>query len=554
MRFKTIWLGALCALLLITAASPAALAEDSLPQDAVLLTFDGDQVLSDGQAVPQDDDSAAVYTAHDIVYYESGHDFTYGEGTQADEHDPAEAAAHTVVHITRPGTYVLRGTLDLGQIAVDLGKDADEDPQAVVTLLLDGVNVTCTVAPAVIFYNVYECDPDGESGYEPDLSGAGARVVIADGSENTVSGSYVARIYKSYTLNDAGTAVTDSKKLHKYDGAFYSKMSMTVSGGPECSGVLNIHAENEGLDTEMHLTIDGGIIHIFSGNDGINCNEDDISVVTVNGGELTIAVEGGTGEGDGIDSNGWLVINSGTVTAQACSSSMDSGLDSACGVLLNGGMVTATGNMLDPLTPSDQCCAVFSFPRRQDPGVRYALTGADGTEYMTFTPDNSFTYLAMSCPALTDGESCQLTADGDALMVASGGGMGMTRPGGFVPQIAGPGPQLPNGQDPGAAPEPLDGQAPADAPEPPDGQDPGAAPEPPDGQDPGDAPEPPDGQAPDAAPELPNGQDPDDAPEPPDGQAPQSPADGSQPTQGDAQAADSFTLSPGLNSFTVSLS
>ena len=62
---------------------------------------------------------------------------------------------------------------------------------------------------------------------------------------------------------------------------------------------------------------------ITSGNDGINTNEDGVSVTTVNGGVLTIDVDGATGEGDGIDSNGWLVINGGTVIAAACGSSQD---------------------------------------------------------------------------------------------------------------------------------------------------------------------------------------------------------------------------------------
>ena len=51
-----------------------------------------------------------LHTAHDIVCYESGRDFTYGEGTEADEHTAEEAEAHTVVHITQPGTYALSGT------------------------------------------------------------------------------------------------------------------------------------------------------------------------------------------------------------------------------------------------------------------------------------------------------------------------------------------------------------------------------------------------------------------------------------------------------------
>ena len=89
--------------------------------------------------------------------YLAGQGITYGAGSEADEHTQAEADAHTVVHITRSGTYRISGRLSAGQIAVDLGEGAEKDSSAVVTLILDGADVTCTVAPAIIFYRVFEC-------------------------------------------------------------------------------------------------------------------------------------------------------------------------------------------------------------------------------------------------------------------------------------------------------------------------------------------------------------------------------------------------------------
>lgn len=150
--------------------------------DATSIVLSDDGVTVDGEAAPTDE-TAAVYTAHDIVYYEAGRDFTYGEGTEADEHTAEEAAAHTVVHITQPGTYAVSGTLSAGQIAVDLGEDAEDDLSAVVTLILNGVDITCTVAPAVIFYSVYECGSTDEdtAAATVDTSAAGANVLIADG-------------------------------------------------------------------------------------------------------------------------------------------------------------------------------------------------------------------------------------------------------------------------------------------------------------------------------------------------------------------------------------
>ena len=392
------------------------------------------KITVDGQEVTNDA-TQAVYSANDIVFYLAGQDFTYGEGEKSDEHEQSEADAHTVVHITKPGRYVLSGKLSLGQIAINLGEEAEADPAAVVTLILNGVDITCKVAPAIIFYNVYEpfADVTEETATKDvDTSKAGANVIIADGSKNSVNGSYVAKIYKSVELNSDGTEIVDSKKLHKYDAAFYSKQTMNINGEKKGNGELNIKAENEGLDSELHLTINGGIINITSGNDGINTNEDNVSVTTINGGALNIICDGSTGEGDGIDSNGWLVINGGTVTAQACASSADAGIDSDKGIYINGGKVIASGNMLDHIAGGNQTYAVFSFASRQKSNETYTLKNSKGKVIGEYAPLNAFTYLIIAGDELTPDDytfwqgKTQLAANKSGGM--QGGMMGGFRP------------------------------------------------------------------------------------------------------------------------------
>jgi len=445
----------------IAKETEAAEKPSAVMEGAVMIELSDDGITVDGEAI-SDDTEDAVYAANDIVYYEEGKDFTYGEGTEADEHSKEEADTHTVVHITKPGTYAVSGKISAGQIAVDLGEDAEEDPEAVVTLILNGVDIQCSVAPGVIFYNVYECcetDEDTAS-KDVDTSAAGANVVIADGTENNVNGSYVARIYKSVELNEEGTEVVDSKKLHKYDAAFYSKMTMNMDGGAEGTGVLNIQAENEGLDTELHLTLNGGNINIVSGNDGINTNEDNVSVTTVNGGTLTIQVEGSTGEGDGIDSNGWLVINGGTVITEACAFSMDAGIDSDKGIHINGGTVIATGNMLDHISESEQNYAVYTFAEKQKAGAVYTLKDAEGNEVASCTPENAFSYLIMSTDDMADGEyTLWMNETQLAGAEGEGGGFGGFGFGGGMPGGMTP-PEMPKDFDPANMPKGEGGQGP----------------------------------------------------------------------------------------------
>ena len=467
---------------------------------AVNVVLTDGSITVDGEPVSTDP-TAEVYTAHDIVYYEAGHDFTYGEGTAADVHTRDEADAHTVVHITQPGMYRLSGRLTAGQIAVDLGENAKDDPNAVVTLVLDGVDITCTVAPAIIFYNVYECGSADAAAAtrDVDTTTAGARMVIADDSENTVNGSYVARIYKPGTvvLNEDGTEVEDAKKLHKYDAAFYSRMSMNLYGGAQNSGTLTINAENEGLDSELHLTIYGGRIRITSGNDGINTNEDEVSVTTIHGGLVNITVTGSTGEGDGIDSNGWLVINGGMVLASACGFSGDAGIDSDMGIWINGGVVAASGNMLDHIAGGTAPYAVFQFAGSRSGGQTYRLAAVDGSTVAGAVPANDCSILILSTPQMTDGEYtlwcgqtrlAHSTSDGFGAL----GGFGGQRPQGSYDR------EFPDDFDPDDFEfewdEDWDEQRrgdrqpmanPGSAPQPPQGFDPAQGSTPPDGVQPG---------------------------------------------------------------------
>ena len=248
-------------------------------------------------------------------------------------HSKEEAYANPVLHITEPGEYILEGEWN-GQIYIDLG-DKDEcftDDSKKVTLILNGVDVECTVAPSVVFYSLYECDNEWESRATSensvDTSNAGAKVVLVDGTENNFSGANVYRLLKAKYKNDDSKV---QKKYYKMDGGFYSYVSMEIEGS---TGIMNIIGSTfEGLDSELHLTINGGYVNIVSQDDGINVNEDHVSVFTLNGGRLTIFAGQGA-EGDVIDSNGYIDINGGII-AGASPSVADNMLDSEDGTFVD---------------------------------------------------------------------------------------------------------------------------------------------------------------------------------------------------------------------------
>ena len=63
-------------------------------------------------------------------------------------HSADAAYENAVLHIKKAGTYRLKGEW-FGQIRIDLGEDSFDDPEARVTLVLDNVNIECSVASGI---------------------------------------------------------------------------------------------------------------------------------------------------------------------------------------------------------------------------------------------------------------------------------------------------------------------------------------------------------------------------------------------------------------------
>ena len=214
------------------------------------------------------------------------------------------------------------------------------------TLILNGAKIECSVAPGVVFYSAYECDNTWEEksewSQEVHTDDAGVTVVIADDSENSVSGTNVSRMLKTkYKEEDSDDAVKVQKKLRKTDAAFYSYVTMNIEGEAGNTGTLTVDSGFEGLDSELHLSFNGGNITINSQDDGINVNEDHVSVVSFNGSDVTINAAQGA-EGDGVDSNGFIVINGGKISVNGIVRP-DSALDSEDGIYYNAGTVVIDG-------------------------------------------------------------------------------------------------------------------------------------------------------------------------------------------------------------------
>ena len=104
----------------------------------------------------------------------------------------------------------------------------------------------------------------------------------------------------------------------------------------------------EGLEA-THVTINDGEISIEASDDGINASQksDVLSpVIEINGGSTTIVM--GEGDTDGVDSNGDIVINGGTISVNG-NSTFDydgTGVINGGTVIVNGEQVTTLPNQM----------------------------------------------------------------------------------------------------------------------------------------------------------------------------------------------------------------
>ena len=216
----------------------------------------------------------------------------------------------TTVTITQSGSYVVDGILSDGSIVVDAEGQAVE-------LVLSGVDITNSAGPAIVF-----------------AQSSHSTITLANGTTNN--------------LFDSAT------QRENYDAALYSVASLTIQG----NGSLNIDGTyQEGIATEMNMTIDGWNISVQAVDDGLNANNDGVSLITINSGTLMIEAQG-----DGIDSNGSLTINGGKVITTSSLTDASGGLDADGTVLINGGEVIALGarNSL-PADSSQQQTLAVSF-------------------------------------------------------------------------------------------------------------------------------------------------------------------------------------------------
>lgn len=356
-------------LLALCMLTSCAFAETPPAETVIVLSDEG--VTVNGEPIPEDE-AAPVYLDRIVECH-------------ADV--PAELAQveNRVVTITEGGVYRVSGKATDAQIAVHAPDTAD------VRLILDGLDLTCRTHAAIAVYSARDPRTAGEYG---------VTIELAQGSENLITGSH----------NKAPEDENGNELGPEFDGAIGSQVSLGFEG----TGRLTIEADNEGVEVASgHMTINGGVFRITAGDDPLNVSEDGVGVLTVNDGYLYSAVRNMPGgEGDGIDSNGWIVFNGGTSINLAHPTSQDSGIDSDMGSSINGGVVVGAGNMYDPIeSTSAQLFMMLEFTEKTDDLV--VVTDAAGNPVFAYDFPYDYTYIAFSTPDLKEGETYHVYLGGE---------------------------------------------------------------------------------------------------------------------------------------------
>ena len=124
-----------------------------------------------------------------------------------------------------------------------------------------------------------------------------------------------------------------------------------------------------------------------SGNMGGFGNSDSNATMTINGGNLFV-----NASGDGLDANGSIYINGGSVIICGPTSDGDTAIDFDSACEIKGGTVMAFGSsgMLEtPTSAENGACIVTSFSS-VSAGTQYTLTDSTGKTILSYTPSKAY--------------------------------------------------------------------------------------------------------------------------------------------------------------------
>lgn len=197
-------------------------------------------------------------------------------------------------------------------------------------------------------------------------------------------------------------------------------------------GYINVLTSYEGLEA-ITINISGGQSFVYAADDGINaCTGDGTStpLINITGGYVDVTT--GSGDTDGIDSNGNYTQSGGMVLVKGGSSSgqVSGSIDVDGNIIITGGTCVALGGICE--TPVNSVNA-YVFSSVSFNAGSYSVKDSSGNEIISFTLNNSYSNGWICTSALTTNTEYTLYCDGSSLTnwTQSAGTMGASNAGGF---------------------------------------------------------------------------------------------------------------------------
>ena len=302
------------------------------------------------------------------------------------------------INITEAGIYIISGSASNCTIKVDT--------QDKVQLVLNGVSITNDSTPAIYVVSADKCfittaententlsvtgtfTSDGDTNTDAvifskdDLVFNGLGTLTINSSNNGISckddlkftgGTYnITSVEDSIEANDSIAVCDGMFTINSSKDAFHSENDddntsgwIYISGGTfniksssdAIQGTSAVQIDGGTLDTNSsegieatYIQINDGTVKIYASDDGINATKKSTAYSTptieINGGNLTVEV--GPGDTDGIDANGDIIVNGGTINVTAQMSSFD--YDGKAEY--NGGTIIVNGTQVDSIPQS----------------------------------------------------------------------------------------------------------------------------------------------------------------------------------------------------------
>lgn len=259
-------------------------------------------------------------------------------------------------------------------------------------------------------------------------------------------------IHCNGTVNITGGSITACSG----DDGVHADSDTVVSGGS-----ITIEKSYEGLEGK-NVTVSGGDISIVSSDDGINAaggsdtgstdrpgmdgfdsSSGDDHVITISGGNILV-----NAGGDGLDSNGNLIVSGGTIYVNGPTDNGNGAIDKGDNgsAWITGGTIIAVGSsgMAETFAEenSTQVSVLLNLSEQLQGGTELTITDSSGNVIASFTPEKTYNSIVFSTPDMKQGETYTITSGdttetvtADSLSTTSGnggfGGGGMNgQPGG----------------------------------------------------------------------------------------------------------------------------